>query len=123
MRIFLLLTLFFTSSIFSQLSDKHSLPPLHSRNNSNVGEHVIYLSTPVVTPFQVTVTNGNGILFGTYTVSAGNPVQFTVGNSQPSNMFVSQTGLYTPSGDNGLILTGPEGVEQKQFKAHFTLKR
>ncbi|WP_438966212.1 IgGFc-binding protein [Flavobacterium sp.] len=107
MRLYLLFAFLFTTFMFGQLSDKHWLPPLHSRSNTNVNEHVIYLSTPVVTPFQVTVTNGNGVLFGTYTVSAGNPVQFTVGNSQPSNMFVSKTGLYTPSGDSGLILTGP----------------
>ena len=65
--------------MFGQLSDKHWLPPLHSRSASNVGEHVVYLSTPVTTPFQVTVTNGNGLAVGTYTVSAGNPTQFTVG--------------------------------------------
>ncbi|WP_339833806.1 hypothetical protein, partial [uncultured Flavobacterium sp.] len=108
MRLYLLFSLLFTSFMFGQLSDKHWLPPLHSRSASNVGEHVVYLSTPVTTPFQVTVTNGNGLAVGTYTVSAGNPAQFTVGNGQPSDMFVTQAGLHTVSGDDGLILTGSE---------------
>ena len=34
------------------------------------------------------------------------PTQFTVGNGQPSDMFVTQAGLHTVSGDDGLILTG-----------------
>lgn len=106
MRILLLFALLFSSYVFGQLSDKHWLPPLHSRNASNVGEHVIYLSTPEIAPFQVTVTNGNGLAIGTYTISAGNPTQFTVGNGQPSNMFVTQADLHTVSGNTGLILSG-----------------
>lgn len=91
--------------MFGQLSDKHWLPPLHSRQATNVGEHVVYLSTPSTTPFQVSVTNGNGVPVGTYTISSGSPAQFTVGNAQPSDMFVARAGLHTVSGDDGLILT------------------
>jgi len=106
MRLYLLFTLLFTSCMFGQLSDKHWLPPLHSRTTSHIGQHVVYLSTPEATPFQVNVTNGNGVAVGTYTISAGLPAQFTVGNSQPSNMFVTQAGLHTVSGNSGLILSG-----------------
>ncbi|MFC4738366.1 IgGFc-binding protein, partial [Flavobacterium ponti] len=106
MRLYLLFTLLFTSFMFGQLSDKHWLPPLHSRSTTTIGQHVVYLSTPEITPFQVDVTNGNGVAVGTYTISAGNPAQFTVGNAQPSDMFVAQAGLHTVSGNDGLILTG-----------------
>ena len=52
----LLFTIFILSQIgFSQLSNKHWLPPLHARDAGVVGEHYIYISTPDPTPFQVTV--------------------------------------------------------------------
>uniref|UniRef100_UPI0012FCD2E3 IgGFc-binding protein n=2 Tax=Flavobacterium gelidilacus TaxID=206041 RepID=UPI0012FCD2E3 len=106
MRLYLLFTLLFTSFMFGQLSDKHWLPPLHSRSAGVIGQHVVYLSTPEVTPFQVTVTNGNGLPVGTYTISSGSPAQFTVGTAQPSDMFVNRSGLHTVSGDDGLIISG-----------------
>ena len=93
-------------SSYSQLSNKHWIPPLHCRSNSTVNDHYIYLSTPEVTPFQVIVTLGNGVpLAGSpFTLSQSNPVRITVGNSQPSVMFLGQNNVNTVQSDKGLIL-------------------
>ena len=42
--------------MFAQLSNRHWIPPLHARTNNLVNQHLLYLSTPVDTPFAVTVT-------------------------------------------------------------------
>ena len=52
--------IFISNVSYSQLSNKHWLPPLHSRLNEVVQDHYVYLSTPEVTPFQVTIKNGGG---------------------------------------------------------------
>ncbi|MBF01904.1 MAG: hypothetical protein CMP76_01270 [Flavobacterium sp.] len=104
LAILFLILLSFSS--YSQLSNKHWIPPLHCRSNSTVNDHYIYLSTPEVTPFQVTVTLGNGVpLAGSpFTLSQSNPVRITIGNSQPSIMFLEQNNVNTVQSDKGLIL-------------------
>ena len=83
LRIFFVIIFFnFTQLGFTQLSNKHWIPPLHSRDANVVNDHYIYLSTPSPTPFQVTITSGNGIpLNGSpFTISQGNPQQIFIGN-------------------------------------------
>ena len=106
---FQLVFLFICSIGFSQLSDKHWIPPLHAREATAVNDHYLYLSTPSATPFQVTVTTGNGaqITGSPFTISQGNPVQILIGNSQPSTMFVGTNELNTPT-SKGLILEGSD---------------
>ena len=94
------------STCYSQLSNKHWIPPLHSRENTTVNDHYIYLSTPETTPFQVVVTLGNGVPINgsPFTISQTAPIRITIGNTQPSSMFLSQSDVNTVQSDKGLIL-------------------
>ena len=106
-KLFVILTFLFISfSSYSQLSNKHWIPPLHSRANSTVNDHYLYLSTPEITPFLVTVTLGNGVpIAGSpFTLSQATPIRITIGNSQPSSMFLNQNDVNTVQSDKGLIL-------------------
>jgi len=105
----LLFTIFIFSQIgFSQLSNKHWLPPLHARDASVVREHYIYISTPEPTPFQVSVTNGEGtpINGSPFTISQGNPVRILIGNGQGTTMFSSVGDVNEVRSRKGLILEG-----------------
>ena len=79
MRKLALLFLLLSSLIsFSQLSNKHWIPPLHCRVASNISEQYIYMSTNETTPFQVTATDGSGTPYtgSPFTISASTPVFF-----------------------------------------------
>lgn len=99
---------FFTSQ--AQLSSKHWLPPLHSRDDSAIMEHYIYLSTPVTIPFQVNITTGNGtpITGSPFTLSSATPLEIFVGNGQPTSMFLDINDVNIVKNNKGLILEGPE---------------
>ena len=119
-RIQLLAILLISNLAISQLSNKHWLPPLHARDGSSfVGQHLIYLSTPEPTPFQVTVTNGAGVPINgsPFTISQGNPVSVTVGNGQPSVMFLNQSDVNIVKSDKGLIFQA-----SKEFYVSFKVK-
>jgi gliding motility-associated-like protein len=119
-RIQLLILLLISNLAISQLSNKHWLPPLHARDGSSfVGQHIIYLSTPEPTPFQVTVTDGAGVpIAGSpFTISQGNPVSRTVGNGQPSVMFLNQSDVNIVKSDKGLIFQA-----SKEFYVSFKVK-
>src|SRR5690554_6190574 len=112
-----LIIIFFCLSlqVFSQLSNKHWIPPLHARQANLVEDHYLYLSTPIETPFEVTVTTGDGnaIQGSPFTISKGNPVSVFIGFGQPSPMFVNFLEVNSAT-DNGLILQG-----SKDFYASF----
>ena len=59
-KLALLLLLLSSLISFSQLSNRHWIPPLHSRDNSAISDQYIYMSTNETTPFQVIATDGNG---------------------------------------------------------------
>ena len=90
-KIYLLLAFltFFTNH--AQLSNKHWLPPLHSRDASAISDQYVYMSTNETVPFQVTATDGNGIPYAgsPFTISAASPASFTIGTGQPTNMFLN----------------------------------
>jgi len=119
MRLSLIITLLFTSFIFGQLSNKHWLPPLHARDASVVNTHYLYLSTPNPTPFTVSVKSGNGtpIPGSPFTISQGNPQTITIGNGQPSLMFLNQSDVNVVKSDKGLILEAT-----KDFYATFKVR-
>mgnify|MGYP006146433813 CR=1 FL=1 len=106
-RILLLLILISNVS-YSQLSNKHWLPPLHARDASVVAQHYLYLSTPELIPFQVTVTDGAGVpIAGSpFTISQGNPEEIFIGNSQNSKMFRPLADVNIVNSNLGLILEG-----------------
>lgn len=108
---YLLIASLYFSFSYSQLSNKHWLPPLHANQNSDpylIAEHYVYLATPEVTPFQVTVKDGGGneIAGSPFTISKGNPVNFLVGQGQPSIMMVENNEVGLPISNKGLILEG-----------------
>ena len=108
---------FFTSQ--AQLSNKHWLPPLHSRDETAIEDHYLYISTAETTPFQVTVTTGNGTPFpgSPFTISQTNPVVVTVGNGQPTSMFLDISDINIVKNDKGLILEGT-----KDFYVSFRMR-
>ena len=114
---FLLLITFITNQ--AQLSNKHWLPPLHSRDASAIDDHYLYLSTPEVTPFQVVVTTGNGtpIPGSPFTVSQATPVVITLGIGQPTQMFLDLSDVNIVKSDKGIILQGP-----KDFYVSFRMR-
>jgi len=108
MRLLYFIALLWSSLAFGQLSDSHWLPPVHANDVISFPQY-IYLSTPETTPFEVTVTNGNGVpIAGSpFTISQANPVETFIGAQNGTDMFISETFLNTVRGDDGLILTGP----------------
>src|ERR1035437_3415176 len=97
-------------SVFAQLDTIHWIPPLHSRDNSQIAKHFVYLSTPITTPFVVTIKDGAGNILATPSVSNAIPFVYQVGNGQnpgtPS--FVPIDSLNVILKSSGLILTAPQ---------------
>ena len=118
-NIYILLTIFGFFTTNAQLSNKHWLPPLHSRDNTSIENHYLYLSTPETVPFQVTVTAGNGtpIAGSPFTISQSTPVVVTVGSGQPTQMFLDISDVNIVKNDKGLILEGT-----KDFYVSFRLR-
>jgi gliding motility-associated-like protein len=118
-NIYILLTFFAFYASNAQLSNKHWLPPLHSRDETAIENHYLYLSTPETVPFQVTVTTGNGtpIAGSPFTISQSTPVVVTVGFGQPTQMFLDITDVNIVKNDKGLILQGA-----KDFYVSFRMR-
>ena len=109
-RIQLLILLLISNLAFSQLSNKHWLPPLHANEDQApdlILDHYLYLSTPESTAFDVTVKDGAGTLIGIFSISQGNPIRVFVGSEQPSVMFLDKTDVGTVQSGKGLILEAP----------------
>lgn len=103
--------LFFVSLCsYSQLSNKHWLPPLHANQDQDsnlINGHYIYLSTPEPTPFEVTITDGGGTIIGSpITISQNNPARVLIGNQQPSVMFLNKSDVGSVVSNKGLIIEG-----------------
>lgn len=95
---------------YSQLSNKHWLPPLHARDATAINDHYVYLSTAETVPFLVTVTDGSGASFpgSPFTLSATNPVVIDIGFGENTKMFLGINEVNTVLFDKGLILEGSE---------------
>jgi len=122
MKNYLLILSFFTFFISqAQLSNKHWLPPLHSRDDSAIQDHYIYISTAEVTPFQVIVTTGNGapISGSPFTISQTAPAVVNVGNGQPTSMFLDISDVNSIQSDKGLILEGTKDFYVSFRMRHF----
>ncbi len=118
-NVYIITTLLLSLVSFSQLSNKHWIPPLHSRDDTAIQDHYLYLSTAETVPFQVTVKTGDGtpITGSPFTISQTNPAVILIGNGQPSSMFLDQTDLNVVVSDKGLILEG-----SKDFYASFRMR-
>jgi len=118
-KLTLLFVLFSSIVSFSQLSNKHWIPPLHSRDNTAISDQYIYMSTNETTPFQVTATDGSGTPYAgsPFTISATSPASFTVGTGQPTKMFLSLSDVNTVVSGKGVMLQGP-----KDFYVSFRMR-
>lgn len=118
-KLALLFLLLFSAISFSQLSNKHWIPPIHSRDNSAISDQYIYMSTNETVPFQVTATDGNGVPYAgsPFTISAATPAFFTVGTGQPTKMFLNLSDVNTVVSGKGVILQGP-----KDFYVSFRMR-
>jgi len=118
-NIYILLTFFAFYASNAQLSNKHWLPPVHSRDNTAIENHYLYISTPETVPFQVTVTTGNGVpITGSpFTISQSTPVVVSVGSGQPTDMFLDVADVNIVKNDKGLILQGA-----KDFYVSFRMR-
>jgi gliding motility-associated-like protein len=104
---------------FSQLSNKHWLPPLHCRTSNDISDQYAYLSTAETTPFLVTVTDGSGAPFSgsPFSLSAATPVVIPIGSGQPTKMFLDLSDVNVVVSDKGLILEG-----SKDFYVSFRMR-
>jgi gliding motility-associated-like protein len=104
---------------FSQLSNKHWIPPLHSRDITAISDQYIYMSTNETVPFQVTATDGNGTPYAgsPFTISASTPAFFTIGTGQPTKMFLSLSDVNTVVTGKGVMLQGT-----KDFYVSFRMR-
>ena len=117
-KIYYLLILFSTLC-YSQLSNKHWIPPLHCRDASSVADHYLYISTQEVNPFEITITDGAGNPIGTnpYTISASTPLTVDLGFGQNTKMFVGQENVNIVLNNRGVIIEGT-----KDFYASFRVR-
>ena len=104
---------------FSQLSNKHWIPPLHSRDNSAISDQYIYMSTNETVPFQVIATDGSGTPYAgsPFTLSAATPISFSIGTGQPTKMFLSLSDVNTVVSGKGVLLQGT-----KDFYVSFRMR-
>ena len=102
--------------VFSQLDSVHWLSPLHARNNNQIGKHYIYLSTPELIPFNVTIKDGSGKILGVKTISNVMSDTIYIGNGQlpATKMMVPKDSLNTILKNKGYKLFAP-----KPFYANF----
>jgi gliding motility-associated-like protein len=104
---------------FSQLSNKHWIPPLHSRDGSQISDQYIYMSTNETSAFQVTATDGSGnpYIGSPFTLSAATPVVIPMGTGQPTKMFLNLSDVNTVVSNKGIILEGT-----KDFYVSFRMR-
>ena len=104
---FTFLLLAFPLFTFAQLDTVHWIPPLHSRDNTQVNDHYVYLSTPKTTPFVVTIKDGAGNILATPSIDNANPFKYSVGSGQLSGspLFVPIDSLNKVLTRSGLLLT------------------
>lgn len=92
----------------AQYDTEHYIPPFYSRSSEDgeIGMTYIFLSTNNSNPFQVTITESNGDIFDTVTISKNNPVEINLGWKYFAPLMVDSTGLNTPLSTEGIIVTG-----------------
>lgn len=103
------LVFFLSHFSFGQLDSIHYFPVFHSRQNGQIGEQYVYLSTPEVTPFLVTLVDGNGSTIGTATISQDNPATIFIGTGQfpGTEVAVPHDSVATVLHASGFIASAP----------------
>jgi hypothetical protein len=102
----------FQLPLMAQLDSIHWMPPMHAR--LDWGEQYLYLSTPELTPFAVTIQDGSGNVINTVTISNSSPYTYNIGTTNDTYVMVTEADLHKPLRNKGLILAG-----RKKFYAYF----
>ena len=116
---YIITTLLLSLVSFSQLSNKHWIPPLHSKRRYGYSRSLpifIYTRNNSFSSYGKT-GDGNPIAGSPFTISRTNPSIILIGNGQPSSMFLDQTDLNVVVSDKGLILEST-----KDFYASFRMR-
>ncbi|MCB0531648.1 MAG: gliding motility-associated C-terminal domain-containing protein [Lewinellaceae bacterium] len=103
---------FLSGDLLAQLDTIHYLPPMHARDEW--GPQYLYLSTPEVQAFDVSIRDGSGALLATATISNTQPYRMDLGAAFNTTVLIPYTDLHTPVKNKGLIIDGP-----KKFYAYF----
>lgn len=77
--------------LWGQLDTEHWIAPMHG--NVQQGNQFIYLATPEVTPFQVTIADGSGNILASPLISKGSSFRYDLGNGDGTTTLVDQYGL------------------------------
>lgn len=109
LTLFLFFIVSFTS--YSQLSDRHYLPPLKQQNNNQaIKEQAVYLSTPNTTSFTVNVYRGTSTsILTSFSLSKSTPIKYTLGNGDNNVTLVTNTNTGTILNNSGLRFEAPSG--------------
>ncbi|WP_424004096.1 gliding motility-associated C-terminal domain-containing protein [Maribacter sp. IgM3_T14_3] len=98
---------------FSQLSDLHYLPPLRQTGPTNdvpFRNQALYLSTPVLTPFNVNIYQGtNPVAIATVSVSNSAPFVYALANNNNNITMVEEANTGIVLSNSGLRLESPGG--------------
>jgi len=94
----------------AQLDDLHYIPPMHSFDPViDIGDHVLYLSTPEVTPVNYTIEDGAGNILQTGTVSNAAPVTYSLAGTN-TDFDVLANDLHTVLPDRGFIISASDSI-------------
>ncbi|NOQ74121.1 MAG: T9SS type B sorting domain-containing protein [Crocinitomix sp.] len=74
--------LMISDASFAQLDNIHYCPPIHSRQNGQIAEQYVYLSTPEAVPFTVTLVDGADNFIASAIISNGSPADIYIGSGQ-----------------------------------------
>lgn len=98
---------FLNNNLAAQLDTIHYLPPMHSRDASQVDDHYIYLTTLESGFFNVTITTPSGTPIAVVPLSRNNPYRFTIASNDPSYIMVPRDSLLTVLKECGFKLSAP----------------
>lgn len=102
----------FNFSVLAQLDSIHYMPPMHAR--VDWGPQFLYLTTPEVNPFRVTITSGTGTVIGNAIISNTQPYTFSIGNTNDTYTLVTEANLHKALREKGIVIEGG-----KKFYAYF----
>jgi PKD repeat protein len=98
----------------AQLDTVHYIPPMHGRGWATAGaainQHWLYITTPKVNPFNVTVRTGGGAIIATGTVSNANPFRVLLGSDSTSFVSVGFNELNTPISNKGIVVVADDSI-------------
>lgn len=102
-----ILSIICSSQLIAQYDTEHYIPPFYARSADvvDLGDHYLFLSTNVTTPFDVTVIESDGSSIATVTISNSSPAEIYLGNLYNATGVVDGNSLNTVLTTEGIIAT------------------